>query len=151
MTTIERTKDTKLIREILNHPSIYEHITDDFPPDETIPSLDTEQVLFFKIMEGSDCIGLFMTYPHNMVCWELHVALLPKGRGKKTAGAAQQLFKWLWNNTPCRRIVGEAPAYNPAIKDWALRCGMTVYGVNPKSVLKKSVSHDCILLGVSKE
>ena len=151
MIYFERSKDYALIRGILTQPSIWRHISDDFSPepDEYRP-IESESIWYVMVWDGNELLGLWMFHPHNGICWEVHTALLPDAYGDRARAAAIGMTKWMWRNTPCRRIITHVPANNRLALRFAIEAGMEVYGTNPASFQKGGKLIDQICLGISR-
>jgi RimJ/RimL family protein N-acetyltransferase len=99
---------------------------------------------------GKELLGLWMFHPQNAVCWEVHTCLLPNAWGERAHIAARALPEWIWQHTPCRRIVTHVPENNRLALRFALKAGMTIFGCNKASYLKHGRLCDQLCLGLSK-
>ena len=153
MTRFERTLDMDVVRNILTHPRIYPHISDDHSPpvDEYDPPRHDSiwYVLAFDEDAGDELLGLWMFVPQNSVCWEVHTALLPLAWGERGHAAARVLPDWIFAKTSCRRIVTNVPSTNRLALRFAISAGMKIYGVNRESFLKDGILCDQVCLGIS--
>lgn len=154
MIHFERSFDYQTIRNILVHPRIYPHISDDYSPArEDYYPVEHESVWYVVARDvhdnGTDLLGLWMLIPQNGVCWEIHTALLPCAWGPEGLAAARMLPAWIWENTPCRRIITNVPTSNRLAFHFALKAGMHVFAVNEASFLKGGVLMDQVMLGLS--
>jgi RimJ/RimL family protein N-acetyltransferase len=149
--TFERTEDPELVRGILTHPKLYRMLSDDFSPAcEDFQPVFNEHLWYVLVQSGSKVGGLFFFHPHNAICWEVHTCLLPELWGPPAIEAARGVIQWLWENTPCRRLITQVPDYNRLALKLAKNAGMRAYGRNPKSFQRHSQLHDVLLLGISK-
>lgn len=149
--TFERTHDREVVRAVMAHPRIYPHIADDgCPPATEFEPLEHPGVWYVLVRDEGRPLGLFVFVPQNSVCWEVHTCLLPWAWGRPAAIAAAEMARWIWEHTPCRRIVTSVAAYNRLALRFAERAGMTEYGRNPASWLKDGKLHDQVLLGMSR-
>lgn len=148
---ISRTFDGELVRQVMTHPQIWPHISDDgtAPVEEWRPA-DPTAVLYMVARDGEEVLGLWMLLPQNSITWEIHTCLLPNAWGPRARQAAKMMAEWIWANTPCRRLVTTVPEPNQLAKRFAVRAGMQEYGRNPASFLKNGVLHDQVLLGISR-
>lgn len=152
MISVERTFDGELVTRTMRHPRLYEHISDDgCPPADEFSAPVSENIIYLAVHEESAFLGIFMFHPQNFACYEVHTCLLPAAWGAKAVESTAAAAKWMFENTPCRRIVTNIPAYNTLAMRLARRSGMEQYGVNPKSFLKNNVLHDQAMLGLNKE
>jgi RimJ/RimL family protein N-acetyltransferase len=147
----ERTLDFSLVRQIITHPRIWPHVSDDFSPapEDFVPKQD-EAIWYVLVKNGDELLGLFSLFPQNAICWELHTCLLPNAWKRWTVPAARGLFGWIFSNTGCLRIVTSVPEYNRVAVRAAVLAGMMQFGVNEKSWMRRRELQDQILLGVSK-
>ena len=155
MITFERSTDYTQIGDILRHPRIYPHISDDYsPPASEYRPVESEAVWYVIARDvqeaGTELLGLWMLVPQNGVCWEVHTALLPCAWGDIGLEAARALQAWIWAHTPCRRIVTNVPVSNRLALHFAMRAGMRVFGVNEKSYQKDGQLWDQVCLGISE-
>jgi len=146
-----RTYDLELVKHIMTEPTVYPFITDDSAPAPSdFQPHDHPAIWYVLCYEGETLLGMWMLVPQNSVCWEIHTCLLPAGRGAIGRIAAQQLQKWIWANTPCRRVVTNVPAFNKLALKYAKEAGMYEFGVNPKSFAWRGALYDQTLLGISR-
>jgi len=153
----ERSFDYELIRKIITHPRIYKHLVDDSSPArEDFYPMEDEAVWYivvreiFPDAEPEEVLGLWMLHPHNSICWEIHTALLPNAWGERAHRAVRMVFDWIWENTPCRRLITNVPSSNRLALHYAVGAGMKIYGVNEASFLKGGVLCDQVCLGLTK-
>lgn len=149
--TLDRSKDYDLIQAIIQDPRIYDRLSDDGSPKrEDFRPIESDQLIYLMVRDDRP-LGLFMFVPQNAICIEVHTCLLPESWGSKAKEAGKRAGEWIFTNTPFRRIVTNVPRYNRLALRFAEQCGMTTFGVNPKSYLKNGELHDQIMLGMSKE
>ena len=149
MMRAERTHDMQLVREIISHPAIWPHVHDD---GVTEPNpIDHEALYWVLITDEEKPLGVFLCHAHNTACYEMHTCILPESRGDKAAKAAQLFAGWMFNNTPCKKLITHVPEYNRIAYRFAKRGGMKDEGVNRASFLRYGVLIDQYLLGITKE
>jgi len=151
-----RSTDYDLIRQILTHSRVYDKISDDYSPRrEEYRPIEHEAIWYvlardYDEQSGEfDLLGLWMFHPQNGICWEVHTALLPIAYGVPGRLAAQLLPPWIWEHTPCRRIVTNVPSTNRLALRFAIAAGMKIFGINRASYLKGGKLCDQICLGIS--
>lgn len=150
MIYFERSTDYALICQVLTHEKIWPHISDDgSPAREDYRPVEHEAIWYVIVRDQDEVLGLWTFVPQNAVCWEVHTALLPAAWGERGQNAARLLPEWIWENTPCRRIVTNVPETNRLALHFAAKAGMKVYGVNPQSWMKNGALCDQICLGLS--
>ena len=151
MISLKRTFDYELVKRIVTHPEVYPYLADDGSPTPEDYRAIEHEAIYYVLVERDDVpVGVLLFVPQNAVCYEGHTALLPEvwGEGGKIG---QLVIEWMFANTPCRRIVGNAPLFNHRALQYAKKAGMQPFGVNAKSYLKDGVLYDQIVLGISKE
>ena len=150
MIRFERSFDYSLIREILTHPQIYPHISDDAsPPAVEYRPLQSDAVWYIVVRDEEEVLGLWMLHPHNSICWECHTCYLPPAWGSRAFVAGQMLPEWVWEHIPCRRIIGNVPSCNRLALAYMKRIGFEEFGVNRASFLRNGRLYDQICLGIS--
>jgi RimJ/RimL family protein N-acetyltransferase len=151
VTQFERTNDMELVRKILAHPRLWDHMTDDFcPTREEFTPVNDPLVWYVLATDGPDVLGLFLFSPQNGICWDAHVCILPHAWGARAQQAVRGVIQWVFDTTPCRRIVASIPEYNRLVLRFAERAGFEVFGVNRRSFQKNGRLQDQIMLGISK-
>jgi len=135
----------------MRHPKLYDPGADDFAParDRWTPRED-ESIWYVLACNDGELLGLFALAPQNAICWEIHTRLLPASWGAIAAAAARAVIPWIWENTPCRRLVTVCPEYNRLAIRFARRAGLEQYGINPDSWQKDGRLFAQVLLGISK-
>ncbi len=135
----------------MTHPRVYPHITDDGSPlaSEYQP-VESDHVWYVVVRADDALLGMWMLVPQNSICWEVHTCLLPAAYGPPARQAAGLMADWIWENTPCQRLVTAVPTTNRLAHRFAVKAGMEQYGTNPKSFRKGGQLLDQLLLGKSK-
>ena len=149
--TFTRTTDYSVIRSIITHPKVYPNVSDDFSPKrEDFVPIEHPGIWYVLVSDGEELLGVFTFIPQNAVCWEVHTCLLPNAWGERAKDAGRGVIQWIWDNTPCLRIVTNVPRYNRLALGFALQSGLKQFGNNSRSYMKKGKLHDQILLGISR-
>lgn len=151
---ISRTQHVGLIKSIVTHPKIYPHVADDTapPPEEFDPSVAAEHPGYYFLVarDGEEVLGLFMVHQHNGVMFEIHTCLLPSAWGERALEAGRAVLRWVFDNTPCEKLITFVPKYNRLAKKFALACGLVEEGVVSSSYKKNGRLLDQHLLGIEK-
>jgi len=144
-------EDTDFIKSVYGHPDIWKAVSDDNTPDIEVvdftPLLSAPTV-FFLI---PDAIGVFFYHPWNSTTYEMHSAVLPEHRGKGAMEGARLAGMWMFDNTPCQKIVTLVPVINIRARFLARRGGMVEEGRVTRSFLKDGVLVDQRLYAITKE
>jgi hypothetical protein len=147
----ERTRDYDLIKSIMINPRIWPWISDDATPlPADFRPIESEAVYYILVHAQDRLLGMWMFVPQNAICWEVHTCILP-GHGFDTVRyAAHAMARWIWQNTPCQRLITSIPRYNRSAYSLAVDAGMQEWGVNEAAYLKNGRLHDLVMLGMSK-
>ena len=149
---IARTRDYRLIREVLLDPSQRRMASDDATDVANWVPNEDERIIYLEARDDfrRQALGIFTLLPGNAVCYEIHAALLPAAWGYRTRHALRGAIEYAWKQTPARRIVASIPVYNRLAIALGKDAGMTEYGRNPASFLRGGLLHDQVLLGISR-
>ncbi len=151
MIYVERSTDYALIGGIMRHPRVYPHLTDDASPAAAdFRPIESDAFCYLVAWDANELLGLWLLVPQNAVCWEIHTALLPGAWGSRARRAAEVMLAWVWENTPCQRIVTGVPQGNRLAYHFAIQAGMEQYGINEASFLKGGRLLDQICLGINR-
>lgn len=151
--TFERSDDYELIRKIVTHPKLYPHVSDDFSPDacDYVPPGAGPYLIYLLAKDGDELLGMFLFVAHTGICWEVHTCLLPNAWGSRARLAAIGAAEWMFEHTPCRRIITNVPSYNRLALRFARSAGMKEFGINERSYQKNGTLHDQVVLGLSPQ
>lgn len=152
MITIMQSVDTERIRDVLTHPSIFPHVTDDGSPapSEYAPPIG-DGIYWLEPLNGCAPMGFFLYVMLNSIEAEVHTAILPEHRGAAALEAARAGLRWMVGNTPCRKVITRVPAPNRLAYRFARRVGLTDEGTDRASILKGGVLHDQHVLGITED
>lgn len=146
-----RTLNIDNVARFLGHPAIYPSMADDYAQAEMVPqaaqALVTSGVWALQPSETS----LFMLFPRTVTMWEVHVMVMPEGRGRQAIEDGRNGLAWLFENTPCEKVIAYIPEFNPQALLLAKRVGFVVEGTITKSFRKDGVLHDMKIVGITKE
>lgn len=146
---VDRCYDVDVVRAILTHPVIYECIAEDGTPprEDYIPSM-IGCAYVIGIVE-TDPIGLMVYHPINGVTWECHVQVLPEYRKTHADEFAQKALQWAWD-MGCQKLIAQIPVLYPNVKDFGIKHGFEIEGINRKSHLRHGQLHDQWYLGLAR-
>lgn len=153
MIEIKALKESELdqIMPIFKHPEIHPFIVDDFTKDFYDLKIISKWGIFLLIKNGEENIGFILIVPWNGICFEGHIAILPKYRGEKSIESIRKGCEWLYSNTSCQKIIAQIPVYNQKAYAAILSAGAKLEGINEKSIMRNGKLHDQYLLGFKKE
>lgn len=151
---IERTTDANYIRSVIGHPEIRGELFDDeelsVPMHESIYYLAPFNDVFCDPGIVEKCrLGFVAFGPINRITWNPHIAIFPEFRGCGTE-AMQLGIAWMFENTPCQKLVAHPPEYNKAMLRVFEKCGFKREGYSPNSFGRHGVLYGRHLLGLEK-
>jgi RimJ/RimL family protein N-acetyltransferase len=148
--SISRTFDEQFIYDCVTHPSNWGMVTDDGHSGYELffPDL-RDSNYWLRVESNGKILGLFLATQKSIACYEVHSALLPEARGM-SAELAKSAICWMFENTPCKRIIAWIPKYNELAGKMAIDAGLKLCGINKESFMKNGILHDEYLFGVSK-
>lgn len=147
--------DVEFIKMVYTEKDILPLISDD--GNSEIKDIELEAVIMaspiYTLIPSLDGIriGVFLLHPWNFITYELHTVILPAYRGEFAVEAARLMGKFMFTETPCRKMVTHVPKSNYPAKVLAKKCGMILEGINRYSYLKNGQLHDQYLFGITKE
>jgi hypothetical protein len=144
--------DLDMANEILRHPDVYPWIRDDFsPPVEDFnaaPMLSLDSVYFLNPLPG--CLFILAPFVTSTM-FEGHTAVLPESRGKLAISAGKLAIQWMFDHTPCERIVGFFPDTNRRALMGAIHMGMKRTHRLPGGIRIDGQAVDLVMVEVAKE
>lgn len=156
----QSTTDREIIRNIVTHPAIWPHVSDDFSglPEEWEPPISGGFLYILALDKtgenggenGGEIRAMWMFEKLSPILFKVHTTVLPIGRGVWANEAAKKMALWIWEHTECQRIVTDVPENNRLALRFAEAAGMQQFGVNPRSYKKGGKLLDVILLGMSR-
>lgn len=151
MYSVSRTFDENYIHGCVTNPDVWRAVTDDGSqwPDLYFPDMNAHRNFWLEVRYKGESLGVFLATQKGVACFEVHSALQPCAHGL-SVGAAKAAIAWMFDNTPCKRIIAWVPACNPLAGRMAIDSGLQLCGVNKNSFLKGGILYDEILFGISK-
>jgi hypothetical protein len=147
--------DFPFMYHVVSHPDVWPWIHDDGVKDlgESAKETVAKNLLTdpsFLCVSPND-FTIFALQKMNAVTYEVHTQMLPGGRGKIGFSAGKKTAQWVFDNTPCRKLIGLNPAPNRAVTFFALKVGFKIEGRITKSWLSNGQLYDRIVVGLTEE
>ncbi len=150
-----RVADVAEVNRIMTHPDVYPKISDDGSPEvgrfDATPLLECDAIYFLGWTVAGAWAGMWLLKPWNTITYEVHTSVLPDFRGAEAIRVAGDVGRWMFHNTPCRKVVTLIPEGNRPALAFALSAGMKKEGLVKRSFLKGGKVVDQQLLGIEKE
>ena len=131
-------------RIVLNHPEIYKTVAED---DGQIVMPEEYWYLCGYVPE---LMGCFILHKQGKVTVECHVQVLPEFRRDYADEFGHKAIEWVWQNTDALKLVAQIPFLYPNVKDFALKMGFEIEGINEASYMKRGKIHNQWYLGLIK-
>jgi len=143
---VYRTIDVDAISNILNHPKVFNFITDDRSPDFFTPIVNPQ--IIYLIDDKKQ--GVVRIDPMNGIMCSVHIATLPDMWGN-AVNFVKECLAWGWQNTTYMKVIAIIPEFNKHTISLATRSGFEREGVLRKSFLKNWKLHDQVVFGLCKK
>jgi len=141
---IYRCVDPNVISGIINHPKVYNYLTE----DSSSPHQPVIHPSIIYLVDDNNQ-GVIRVDPMNSTSCYVHIATTPKmwGAGHEFV---KEAISWGFKNTQYLKIVALVPAFNECTLKLVREVGFKEEGVCTKSFLKNWKLHDQIIFGFCK-
>ena len=97
--------------------------------------------------------GLYCLHPHNKSTLEIHAFILPEHRKEHSLDTGKAVLKWILNESPKQyeKVIAQVPFLYTNVKDFCLKNGFQIEGVNRLSHKKNGKLINQWLLGITRE
>lgn len=151
---VHRTYDVELLTRIATHPDIIGRISDPGRP----PIIGMHPDIYWLVpkyddggqFEDGEAIGFVAFIPATSIAWNPHIAVHPLHRGIGTE-LMRCGIKWMFEHTPCRKIVAFPPVYHGQMIRVFEKCGLRHEGISAKSFESDGTIYDRLVMGLEKE
>ena len=143
---VERTFNLDIIKSIVEHPELRDLLTE----DGEVVHVPSHPDIYWLLSYNKDILRGFVGFiPINSITWNPHIAILPEFRGCGT-DTMYAGIQWMFQNTPCQKIVAYPPGYNKAMIRVFEKCGLHREGLSPDSFMFRGKVYDRILMGIER-
>lgn len=145
-------KDLNAVNFIMKHPEVYPYTKYDgkIPVEEfSAKHLIECGPPVYTLIDSDNCFVAVLV-PENSIMWIAHDNVLPEARGKKAVRICRSMIQWMFENTPCEKIIGYTPITNRPAWVFAQMCGMHLEGRISKGVKINGILHDVYISGIGK-
>lgn len=147
-------RDANEVNDLMRDPSVYPHLIDDScpPPEEydAAPILADSKIYILGWFEDSKLVGLWLGYPLNGITYQTHICISEGYRGGRVVRASIRAVRWMFDNSPCRKLVIFVPDCSTTVKIIAKAIGFEREGRLKNSFLRNGVLMDEIIYGLEK-
>ena len=143
---LERTFDREYIRSIV--VEMWNSICED---GHSISDFEADEYANCWVKMGD--IGLYNLHPHNSSTLEIHAFILPEYRQEYAEASGVEILKWLEGNVPeqYQKVIAQVPFLYPNVKDFCVKNGFQIEGVNRLSHKKNGKLVNQWLLGITRD
>ena len=153
---IELTEDLELVASVLQHPDLFDRITDDAGSDLKGEKLLShlrdrqESTLYLKVLQNDKVVGIFECSETEDGALELHPNMLPEGRKAIGAWACKRVINILFNQTNYTKLVGKVPSLRGDVLAFISAIGFKLDYMVEKEYIKNNVEYDMYYLSLEK-
>jgi len=134
------------VARIMRDPSCWPFVRDDRTPADWVPE-DDASIYYLLVIDEEEIAGLVIIEEQNGVMGQLHIAFLAGHRGKIAVEGIRDVFAWVWQHTPYRKLIGLLPRWNMQARVLARNVGMRREGCLRKAHLRRGKYHDLMIYG----
>ena len=147
-------EDADAINALMRCSSIYPYIIDDGCPEnpedfDASGAIGKDGIHYIGWFDGDHLVGLWIFLRWSAAMFQGHVCLLPNFRGKRGIDSSAIAVQWMFDNTPCRKIMALVPEESKAVIGLVRSMGFAREGRLRKSFLKDGRLFDEIVFGYS--
>ena len=138
-----------MLQRVLSHESVFYSAADDGIKNEgdlAGPVLSDPR--FIVLMPHKNTAFIFMAVNHIM--YEMHVAIIEGDTRKKGIKHAVDASRWMFENTPCQKIITYIPEIHDRSVIFAQVCGMDKKTVLEDAYLRDGELGNLVLLDATK-
>lgn len=145
-------KDRDAVNYVMKHPDVYPHtLYDGKVPVEQFDaaSLLNQPPPIYTLIDDEDSFVAILV-PENSIMWVAHDNALPEIRGKRAVNICKSMVQWMFDNTPCKKIIGYTPQPNKRARMFAQICGFKLEGLIKNAHQFNGVLYDVHVMGICK-
>lgn len=145
--------DIKLADYVLKHPEVYNMYQWDgrCERERYSSSLRINQgPPTYVLIDNTNSFVAILVQESNIV-WSSHSNALPSIRGKQAIRICKAMVRWMFDNTPCRKIIGFTPDSHKAALMFNKLCGFKTEAVINDFFLKDGKHEKAHMVSITKE
>jgi hypothetical protein len=143
---VERTLDTGLIKDVVS--KMWDNVCEDGHSfDEWDP--EPESCAWLTVGE----CGLYSLHATNKTTLEMHAFIKPEHRKEYSDESGKAILKWILIESPAqyKKIITQVPKLYPNVKNFCLRHGFVLEGINRLSHQKNGELVDQWMFGITRD
>ena len=150
MLTIIHDHRQDVIRAVLDHPEIFDVISED---DAVEYEVNTTKDCFLTLWVTGKLAGLYILSPVSSVELDIHAHILPAYREEYARSLTRLMYEWLLEHSDIRfqKVTASVPAIYPNVMRFCGEFGMVCEGQNRKAWRKNGALHDKFSYGITRE
>jgi len=153
---IEVTRDLDLIATLMEHPDLYNRITDDHSyglrGQELLDHLESRKdwSLYLKVTHEQEVVGFFECVEIEDGSLDMHPNFLKKSRGKLALQPGQMVRDMIFEHTQYSRLVAKVPSKYLDVLKYATKIGFKLDHMVEKAFIKNGIEYDMYYLSLEK-
>lgn len=141
--------DIPYVDYVMRHPQVYPMTMYDGKEDRS--EFSSRKYIqqgppTYVLIDDKNCF-VSISVPENSITWAVHENVLPKARGKEAVAICLAMENWMWENTPCRKLIGFTPVNHRRAVVFAQMCGFKIEGKITNSILVNGKTEDMYIVG----
>lgn len=140
----------EIIRSVLDHPDIFDVISEDGGIDYEV---NPEKDCFLTLWVDKELAGLYILSPKSGVELDIHAHILPVYREKYARSLTRLMYEWLLKNANIQfqKVTASVPELYPNVMRFCEEFGMVCEGQNRKAWRKHGRLHDKFSYGITRD
>lgn len=155
---IEITEDMRCIAALMEHPDLYDRITDDsckdLKGDVLVKYLEGKQhaLIYLKVLnDAGEPVGFFVGNPDECPdTLEVHISMLKPYRGQFAIDAALKVKELLFTKTHYTRLTTRVPSKYLTVLQFVCKIGYTLDYMIEGAFMKDNKQYDMYCLSMRK-
>jgi len=147
-------QDTERADMVMKDPSIFPYILDDISNDyykenpySLKPVLEIDAI--YVLMP--DDLSVFLAVPVNGTTYDFHCNIVKSNRGEKGDSSFRAAIDYLFDETPCEKLVSYIPSCFMNVKRHSERMGFKQEGRLTNSISRGGIFYDHFIVSLNRD
>ena len=149
---IRRSYNPDEVKRVFLNPEIFATIAEEGQrPEDFEPDFSTE--IYLAVEAEDTVIGFYALKVLSHAEMDIHAQILPEYRKHYSIESGFKVLEWFYKEAPERfqKLTAQVPFVYPNVKDFCLKCGMKIEGINGLSYYKDGELHDQWYFGITRQ
>ena len=146
--------DIPIADAVIRHPEVYRmYPIDDMPEDSERYSCARAVIDSPPTYVLMDDTNRFVAIINNLTTsmWCGHYYAHPSVRGRQSVQIGKAMIRWMFDNTPCRKLIGFTPSEHERAMSFNLKCGFKKEYEIENAYVSNGESKNAHMVSISKE